>query len=81
MAYSPQGQTATSPDPSMNQSKPEDPMAWHAQIAETDSEVKQERAYECNPFTGCCTIPELPSCSCEKGCCQWTVSFTLPKNW
>jgi hypothetical protein len=30
----------------MNQSKPEDPMAWHAQIAETDSEVKQERAYQ-----------------------------------
>ena len=61
----------------MNQPKPEDPMAWHAQIAEKVEEVKQERACEYNPFAGCYTIPELPSCSCEKGCCDWTDEWCL----
>ena len=52
-------------------------MAWHAQIAETDSGVKQECSCECDPFAGCCTTPELPSCSCEKGCCEWTDEWCL----
>ncbi|KAF3041297.1 hypothetical protein E8E12_004111 [Didymella heteroderae] len=57
MSYAPQGQVPT--DEAYKSTNPN--MDWNAQIAETDGEVKHERS--CDPFAGCCTIPELPSCS------------------
>lgn len=74
MSYHPQTQEQpyTSPNPNMD---------WHAQIAETDDEVKQERFEQCCPccnwtLEGCCTCPSMPSCSCEKGCCDWLERWT-----
>jgi hypothetical protein len=45
-------------------------MAWHSQIAETDSEAKQERKDDT------CFDMRVPSCSCQGGTCDWLTRWT-----
>ena len=43
-------------------------MAWHAQIAETDAQRRDERAE-------CCECPVWPGCGCEGGCGKWLARW------
>ena len=60
----PLAQMPMSPLPQPQQAQQGD-MAWHAQIAETDAQRRDERAE-------CC---ECPGCGCEGGCGKWLAKW------